>query len=352
LNSSAINVRTFGRLLDGSPVEAWSLSGAGGLTLEALTYGGIVTKLLVPEKNGNDVDVVLGFSNFESYLQGHPYFGSIVGRVAGRITGANFPLDGRSFQLSPNEPPNHLHGGHRGFDKQLWKATPIIGADGSPSLRLHYRSCDGEEGYPGNVNVSVTYTVTNDNVFLIKTSATTDQATPFSLTHHSYFNLAGEGAGSIEDHTLQVLADEFLGMNADFTLSDHFEPVTGTPNDLRVATPLAARLPQLASGHGALYPVHKPAIAGQPVKIAELTHPASGRVLTCSTTETHLQLYTASEFDGSITGKSGKPYGKYAGVCMECEGYPNGALRPDLGDIILRPDTPQHQTTAYAFSSL
>ncbi len=352
MRQPSINVRPFGCLEDGRLVESWSLSGAGGLTVEALTYGGIVTKLILPDRNGRDADVVLGFNDLGSYLQGHPYFGSIVGRVAGRMKGAEFHLEGRSFQLPCNEPPNHLHGGYRGFDKQLWRATTVVRPDHAPSLRLDYRSCDGEEGYPGNVDVSVTYTVTNDNVFLIETRATTDQATPFSLTHHSYFNLAGEGSGSIANHVLQIDADEFIGMNEDLTLSDCPETVEGTPNDLRIATPLAGRLTHLASDHGAMYPVRKPTAAGGVVKIAELTHPESGRVLTCSTTNTHLQLYTASALDGSITGKSGRPYAKYAALCLECEGYPNGANRPNLGDIILRPGAPQHHITAYAFSSL
>ena len=311
-----------------------------------------MTKLLVPDCSGHHADVVLGFSGLESYLKGHPYFGAIAGRVAGRITGAQFDHDGSSYRLTDNEPPNHLHGGYRGFDKQLWTATPVVRPDQAPSLLLKYRSRDGEEGYPGNVDVSVTYTVNNDNVFIIETLATTDRATPLSLTHHSYFNLAGAGSGSIEDHTLQIYADEFIGMNTDLTLSDHLESVTGTPNDLRLATPLAAQLPLLASDHGALYRVRKPAVAGEPVKIAQLTHPASGRLLTCSTTNSHLQLYTASALDGSITGKAGRPYGKYAGVCLECEGYPNGVHRPDLGDIILRPGAPQHHITTYAFSGL
>ncbi len=347
-----LNVRPFGTLPDGRAVEAWSLAGTGGLTLEALTYGGIVTKLLLPTSHERSVDIVLGLSDLDSYLKGHPYFGSIVGRVAGRVTGAKFDLDGQSFRISCNEPPNHLHGGHKGFDKQLWKATPIVRASGAISLRLDYRSCDGDEGYPGNVDVSVTYTVTNDNVFLVETQATTDHATPFSLTQHSYFNLAGEGCDSIASHMLQVYADEFVGIKDDFTLSDHLEPVDGTPNDFRIAATLADRLPYLVKGHGALYRARRSTAAGDPVKIAELIHPSSGRVLTCSTTNTYLQLYTASEFDGSITGKTGRPYGKYGGICLECEGYPNASNRPDLDNIILRPNAPQRHTTAYAFSSM
>lgn len=342
--------RHFGSLPTGEAVEAWTLAGTSGLKLEAITYGGIVTKLLYPEPEGDWLDLVLGFNELQPYLEGHPYFGAIVGRVAGRTSNASFTVDGNTFHLQANEPPHHLHGGVQGFDKQLWTATALSAEDGAPSLRLTYSSPHDEEGYPGMVRVSVTYTITNDNTFVIDTHACTDQATPLSLTHHSYFNLAGEGSGSIADHTLQVCADEFIETKQDLSLADRLNPVDGLPDDLRRPTPLAGMLPRLAQDHGALYAVPKSEVAGRLVKIAELTHPASGRTLTCSTTNPYLQLYTASHFDGSIIGKSGKPYDKYAGICLECQGYPNGASRPDLGDIILRPGAPQHRKTVYAFS--
>jgi aldose 1-epimerase len=234
----------------------------------------------------------------------------------------------------------------------LWNATPLSRPDGAPSLRLHYRSRDGEEGYPGNVDVSVTYTVTNDNIFLIETSAEADRATPFSLTHHSYFNLGGEGSGSIADHTLQVYADSLIETHEDLTLLDRAEPVDGRWDDLREPRRLADVLPLLSRDHGALYLVRKPAHPGELVPVARLTHPPSGRVLTCSTTNTHLQVYTASAFDGSIIGKSGRPYERYAGICLECEGYANGANAPEMGDIILRPGETQTHTTAYAFTTM
>jgi aldose 1-epimerase len=331
-------------------VEAWTLAGTSGLKLEAITYGGIVTKLLYPDGEGDWVDLVLGFNELQPYLEGHPYFGAIVGRVAGRTSNATFTVDGNTFHLPANESPHHLHGGVQGFDKKLWTATALTTEDGAPSLRLTYCSPHDEEGYPGMVRVSVTYTITNDNSFVIDTHACTDQPTPLSLTHHSYFNLAGEGSGSIADHTLQVYADEFIETHDDLSLADRLKPVDGLADDLRLPTPLAGTLPRLTRDHGALYAVPQPAIVGRPVKIAELTHAASGRTLTCSTTDTYLQLYTASHFDGSITGKSGKPYKKYAGICLECEGYPNGASRFGLGDIILRPGAPQHHRTIYAFS--
>jgi len=327
------------------------MTGMSGLTIEVITYGGIVTKLLYPVSEDDWLDLVLGFNELQPYLDGHPYFGAIVGRVAGRIRNGCFKLDGQTFHVPANEPPHHLHGGLYGFDKKIWTATPVIAEDAAPCLQLTYCSPHNEEGYPGTVRVSVTYTVTHDNAFVIDTHACTDRPTPLSLTHHSYFNLAGESSGSIADQTLQVFADEFIEMKEDLTLSDQLHTVAGLPDDLRRPTPLGEILPQLTRDHGALYAVRKSAISGEPVKIAELTHPASGRTLTCSTTNTHLQLYTASAFDGSIVGKSGKSYQKYAGVCLECEGYANGAARPDLGDILLHPGAPQHHRTIYVFSS-
>jgi aldose 1-epimerase len=341
----------FGFLPSGKSVEAWTLTGSAGLTVEAITYGGIVTRLLYPAGDANWLDLVLGFNELQPYLDGHPYFGAIVGRVAGRIPNARFGVDGKTFYLSANEPPNHLHGGVNGFDKKLWTAAATPREDGAPSLQLTYCSPHGEEGYPGAVQVWVTYTVTHDNAFVIDTYACTDKPTPLSLTHHSYFNLAGEGSGSITSHTLQVYANEFVETNEDLTVSDQLRPVTGLADDLRHPTPLRETLPRLARNHGALYVVPGSGVVGEPVKIAELTHPATGRTLTCSTTENHLQVYTASAFDGSITGKSGRPYEKYAGLCLECEGYPNGVARPDLGNIILRPGEPRRHRTIYAFSS-
>jgi aldose 1-epimerase len=331
-------------------VEAWTLTGTSGLKLEAITYGCIVTKLLYPDGEGGWLDLVLGFNELQHYLEGHPYFGAIVGRVAGRTSNASFTVDGNTIHLPANEPPHHLHGGVQGFDKKLWTATALTTEEGAPALRLTYCSQHDDEGYPGMVRVSVTYTVTNDNAFVIDTHACTDRATPVSLTHHSYFNLAGEGSGSIAGHTLQVYADEFIETREDLSLADRLQPVDGLADDLRLPTPLTGTLPRLTRDHGALYAVPRLGITGQPVKIVGLTHPASGRTLTCSTTNPYLQLYTASHFDGSIIGKSGRPYEKYAGICLECEGYPNGASRPDLGDTILRPGAPQHHRTIYAFS--
>jgi aldose 1-epimerase len=349
---ASLKSRAFGFLPTGKSVEAWTLTGRGGLVLEVITYGGIVTRLLAPDRDGRLADVVLGFNDLDSYLAGHPYFGAITGRVAGRITGAEFSLEGTTYTLAGNDPPNHLHGGVQGFDKKIWNAAPMKGPDGAPSLRLSYRSPDGEEGYPGTVNVSVTYTVTSDNTYLIETEAVTDRATPFNLTHHSYFNLAGETSGSIADHELQIHADKSVTTDVRMTLLGRVEPVTGRGNDFRRPRRVGAALPLLFRNHGDLYLIHKAAgnnSGPNLVPAARLVDPGSGRVLDVSTTETHLQLYTGALLDGSLIGKSGTAYGPHAGLCLECHGYPDGVNAPGLGDITLRPGHHIRKATAYAF---
>jgi aldose 1-epimerase len=349
----SISSRNFGTLPNGQSVEAWTLVGQGGLVLEAITYGGIVTRLLAPDREGLRADVVLGFNDLDSYLAGHPYFGAITGRVAGRITGARFDLDGRTYELPCNQPPNHLHGGIDGFDKKVWAATPVDRPDGAPSLRLSYRSPDGEEGYPGTVDVSVTYTVTADNTFLIETEAVTDRATPFCLTQHSYFNLAGEAHGSIDDHELQIDADHAIGADENMTLLGELDPVEGQGNDFRSQRRLGDAIPHLFQNHGDIYSIRKAKTSNGhgPAPVARLVHRETGRVVEVVTTESHLQLYTGSALNGAWFGKSGKPYGRHSGVCLETQGYPDGVNRPDIDDIILRPGEKYHRSTAYVFST-
>jgi aldose 1-epimerase len=348
-------VRNFGSLPDGNPVEAWTLFGRGGLVLEIITYGATVTRLLAPDRNGHLADVVLGFNDLDSYLAGRAYFGAMIGRVAGRITGARFSLDGRTYKLTENEAPNHLHGGWKGFDKKAWTANPVKNANGARAVRLTYRSLDGEEGYPGEVNVAVTYTVTDDNVFLVEVEASADQPTPFCPTHHSYFNLAGEAAGSILDHELQILSDEFVLTSEDRTLLGEVGPVTNRNNDFRQPRILRDSIPLLFQNHGDLYRIRSAFGSGpnrKLQKVARLVHPRSGRVLEVATTETHLQLYTGAFLDGSLIGKSGAPYRQYAGICLECENYPDAVNAPSLGDIILHPGMPLRETTEYAFRTI
>jgi len=339
--------RTFGQLPTGEIVTAHTLRGSSGLVLECLNYGGIVTRLFAPDREGQLADVVLGCATLADYLSPQPYFGAIAGRVAGRITGARFTLDGCEHRLAPNDTPNHLHGGTRGFDKYLWHAEPVARADGAPSLRLSRLSPDGEEGYPGNVTVAVTYTITADNTFLIETAAHTDRATPFSLTHHSYFNLAGEGRGSAENHTLAIAAASYAPADDSMGLSGRRESVT-LDNDLRYARRLGDIIPRLHKRHGDLYFLSDSTTLHSAAVLAD---PFSGRILTVNTDETCLQLYCGTSFNRTRIGKSGQPYVRHAGVCLECEGYPDGVNTPALGDIVLRPGAPLRRTTAYAFTT-
>lgn len=347
--ASPISSRIFGVLPTGQTVEAWTLTGRGGLVVEAITYGGIVIRLLAPDRDGRLDDVVLGFADLDSYLAGHPYFGAITGRVAGRITGAAFTLDGHTYQLAHNEPPHHLHGGVEGFDKRLWRATPIDRGGGTPSLRLSYRSPDGEEGYPGNVEVAVTYTVTDQNAFRIETEATSDRTTPLCLTHHSYFNLAGEASGSIADHWLEIFANEVVSADERLALSGRLESASRHGNDFRVARRIGDAISHLFQGHGDLYRL--PAGGNHAMQLAaRLADPTSGRMLTVATTEGYLQLYTGSHLTGSHRGKSGVVYGRHAGICLECEGYPD-VSNPELrGDTLIRPGQTQMRATEYAFT--
>lgn len=347
-----MNPTPFGKLPHGESVEAYDLSHPDGSGVRIITLGGIITSLRVPDQHGELADVVLGFDNLADYLKPHPYFGAIPGRVAGRIRGAHFELDGKSYPLAANDPPNHLHGGEGGFSRRNWSATPSTRSDGAPSLRLEYHSPDGEDGYPGNVDVAVTYTFTADHVLIMETEATTDQATPFSLTQHSYFNLSGEDAGDASNHELQIFADSYAPADDRMALLGRQEPVIPGGNDFRQSRPVADALPHLFKQHGDLYFLPTKPASNDTCQIAARLHdPASGRTLTVHTNEPCLQFYTGMSLDGSTAGKTGKPHGPYGGLCLECEGYADGPNSPELGDIILRPGTDYHRTTRYEFST-
>lgn len=347
----SLSSRPFGSLPDGRPVEAWTLIGSGDLTIEVITYGGIVTRLLAPDRYGRPADVVLGFNALSPYLGPQPYLGAIAGRVAGRITNARFTLDGQTYRLAANDAPNHLHGGLVGFDKRLWSAEPVTRPDGAPSLRLTLQSSDGDQGYPGKLDVAVTYTVTADNAFLFETQVSTDRATPVSLTHHGYFNLAGEGAGDVLDHLVEITAETYVPTDSATGLLGRHAPVTPA-NDFRRPRVLREALPRLFQQHGDLYLNRRaPASPGAPVLAARVIHPSTGRVLTVTTTEDYLQFYGGAVLDGTLIGKSARPYLRHGGLCLECEGYPDGANTPALGDIILRPGQIRRHLTAYHFTT-
>jgi len=350
MSTPALSTRPYGATSSGEAVDLWSLANAGGMSLGVLTYGGIVTSLTVPDRDGRTADVVLGFDSLPPYLERHPYFGAITGRVAGRIAGSRITIEGETYDLSANEGPNHLHGGFVGLDRRVWKATPVHRPDGAPSLRLTYRSPDGEEGYPGIVDLAVTYSITPDNVFVIESEVLSDRPTPVSLTHHSYFNLAGEGSGSIKDHELQILATESFPTDEAMTLFRQAVPVAGKGNDFTRPRRVGEALPHLYQNHGDLYWVRRQVLADTPAPVARLFSEASGRVLTVSTTETCLQLYTGKHLNGTLRGKAGRPYEAHAGLCLECEGFPEALRYPGVDDILVTPDRPQRRETHYAFS--
>lgn len=332
--------RVYGVLPTGETVEAYTLAGTGGLSLDVITYGGIVTCLHAPDHQGRLANIVLGHDHLADYLADTRYLGAIVGRVAGRISNARFTLDGTVHSLAANDASNHLHGGICGFDKHLWKATPLARTDRAPSLRLSRLSPDGEEGYPGDVSVSVTYTVTPENAFVIETAASTNRATPFSLTHHAYFNLAGIHAGPAAHHRLQVHADSFAPADTRMRLLGRRDAVT-TENDFRQPRVVGDAAPLLFQQHGDLYFLPPRSHPTELRVAARLVDPTSGRILTVHTTEDCLQLYV---------GAALRP--TQSGICLECEGYPDGANTPALGNIILRPGQTLHHTTIYAFSHL
>jgi aldose 1-epimerase len=354
--------KCFGHLPSGQSVESWTISGSGGLVAEVITYGGILTKVLVPELNGHVNDVVLGFNRLDPYLTDRAYFGAIVGRVAGRIPHARLILEGKTYELTRNEGANHLHGGFKGFSRKLWKATPGVDKQDRPSLRLEYLSQNGEEGYPGSAHVAVTYSVTPENVLQIRSEAKSDQTTPLSLTFHPYFNLGGESSGSVAGHELQIHADDFVAVDENMTLLDDLKSVTGD-NDFRCSRNLGDAIPKLFRNHGDLYRIRRminpegltgpvPAARTGLASAARLIHQPSGRAMDISTTATYLQLYTGVGLDGTLAGKQGASYERYAGLCLECEGYPNGANHPAMGDILLYPGKARCEVTEYAFNTL
>ncbi len=339
-----MKINSFGRTPDGAEVEVYEITNAAGASVRVLTLGGIVQSCRVPDRAGRWADVVLGGADLGFYLRRHPYFGCIVGRVAGRITRGELRVGDKDYRLAVNNPPNHLHGGETGLDRRIWRAEPVA----DDTLRLHYRSPDGEEGYPGNADLTVSYRWTERNELVIESEAQVDVRTPISLTNHSYFNLAGEGSGPVDDHVVQILADEFVPTADDLTLTGKRTSVITGVNDLRAPARFGIFVAHLHLQHGDNY-LLPPAGSGELVTAARVEDPASGRTLEVRTDEACLQFYTGAFLDGSFTGKSGVPYARHHGLCLECHGYPDGMTHPELSEIVVHPGQPRRRTTVYAF---
>ena len=348
--SAKITKSNFGKLPGGTAVEQYTLNGGRGAVCKIITYGGTVTELHVPDKNGKLADVVLGFDDLAGYLGPQPYFGAICGRFANRIAKGKFMLDGETYSLAINNGPNALHGGLKGFDKVVWHATPSESKDG-PTLMLEYTSADGEEGYPGKLKVTVIYTFTPQNDLCIVYSAKTDKATPVNLTNHSYFNLAGAGSGNIFGHELMLNAKNFTPTDDTLIPTGEIKSVKGTPFDFTAAKPIGKDIEKLYGQPHKGYD-HNFVCDNQTKQlalIARVTEPNSGRVMEVHTTEPGVQLYTAN-FLGDTKGKAGKTYKQYGAFCLETQHYPDSVNHPNFPSVILQPAAEYRTTTIYRFS--
>ena len=360
VSSSAeiLPAQSFGTLPDGQPVHLYTLENKTGMRVVITNYGGTVVSLHVPDRSGQSGDVVLGFNSLDEYRTKSPYFGCLVGRFGNRIAHGKFTLDGRDYTLatnnSPADIPCHLHGGVRGFDKKLWAAEPFT-RDGLPALRLKYRSVAGEEGYPGNLDVEVVYAVTADNGLSIEYLATTDQATPVNLTNHSYFNLRGEGQGTILDHELTIRAARYTPVNAGMIPTGEIAPVAGTPFDFTQPHVIGERIgaddQQLQHGIG--YD-HNFVLDGQKDELrlaATVRDPVSGRIMEVLTTEPGIQFYSGNHLNGKSLGKSGQPHAHRSGLALETQHFPDSVNQPDFPSTIVRPGQTYRTTTVYQFSA-
>ena len=344
----SIERTNFGQTKDGQQVELFTLTNKNGLVAKITNYGGIVTELHVPDKNGQNGNVVLGFATLDKYLAGHPFFGTITGRVANRIGKGEFTLDGKQYKLETNNGPNHLHGGNNGFDKKVWQPEPRETKNG-PALQLTYLSPDGDAGYPGNLNTTVTYTLTNDNELKIDYQATTDKPTIVNLTNHSYFNLAGDGNGTVLDHELMINADRYTVFDKTQIPTGEIKSVKGTPLDFTKSTPIGQRIKEVEGGYDHNYVLNGK--TGEMKLCARVRDPQSGRVMEIRTTEPGVQLYTANGLNGSITGVSGKPYPKYGAFCLETQHYPDSINHPEFPSVVLRPGQTYKTTTIHKFTA-
>lgn len=350
------NQAPFGQV-DGKPVTLYTLRNSKGAEAKIMNYGGIVQSLSMPDKNGKFADVVLGFDDLggyrsAAYLKGCPYFGALIGRYGNRIGGAKFSLEGKTYTLAANNGPNSLHGGVKGFDKVVWNTVKVTGN----SLELQYLSKDGEEGFPGNLNVTAIYTLTDDNELKLTFSATTDKATICNLTHHSYFNLKGQGNGDILSHELQINADKTTPADKELITTGAFASVEGTPFDFRKPTAIGARIndPDTQLQYGPGYDhnwVVNQAKPGELTLQARVYEPTSGRVMEVLSDEPAVQFYAGNFLDGSITGKGGKVYQKRTGFCLEPQHHPDTPNKANFPSVELKPGQKFHNTIIYKFSA-
>lgn len=345
-----IQKSTYGKTADGIAVDEYTLTNANKMEVKIITYGGIITSLKVPDRNGQLASVVLGFNKLGDYETKNPFFGALIGRYGNRIAKGKFTLDGKEYTLATNNAPNTLHGGNKGYDKVVWTAKEVSG----PGLELTYLSKDGEEGYPGNLSVKVVYSLTDKNELHIDYSATTDKATVVNLTHHSYFNMAGNGSGSVNDQILTINADKYTPVDSTLIPTGKLDNVEGTPFDFRAGKKIGAQLrladPQLILGRGYDHNfVLNRADSKSLSMAAQLYDPASGRAMELLTTEPGLQFYSGNFLDGTLVG-SGGIYRQGDGLCLEPQHYPDSPNQPGFPSTVLKPGETYQSATVFRFS--
>lgn len=340
----------FGTTPAGEPVETLTLTNQTGLEVRLATYGGTIVSLSVPDREGRLADVVLGHDSLEEYVRDSCYFGATIGRFAGRLARGRFTLDGRTYQLTTNNGHNHLHGGHVGFDRVVWRATPFR-AERGVGLVLAYASPDGEEGYPGTLNAEARFTLTDQNELMVDFRATTDRPTPVNLTQHPYFNLAG--TGDVLEHMLWINADRMTPVDEDLIPTGEIVPVAGGPFDFRSATAIGARIAtdheQLRRGNGYDHNYVLKGFDSDMAHAARLMEPKSGRTLDVFTTEPGLQFYSGNFLNSRVPGKAGRQYGPRSGLALETQHFPDSPNQPAFPSTILRPGEEYRARTIFAF---
>jgi aldose 1-epimerase len=342
-----IQKSNFGTTKDGKAVAAYTLTNAKGAKAKILTYGAVLNRLQMPDRNGNLGDVVLGLDSLHPYEGTVPYFGATVGRYANRIAKGRFKLGGKTYHLAINNGPNSLHGGLKGYDKRVWKATPMNTANG-PSVKFTLHDPAGTEGYPGTVDVSVTYTLTNDNVLRLVYDAKTTAPTPINLTNHSYFNLKDAGASRIDDHLLHLYANRYTPVDSTLIPTGQLAPVAGTPYDFTTTKRIGQDMEEIKG-----YDVNYVLEGGAKMhKAAGVIEPTTGRTLECWTTQPGVQLYTSFFLDGTITGRHGAKYDQYHAFCLETQHYPDSPNQPNFPSSIITPKRPFHSVTEYRFGTI